>query len=128
MIAILTSLAMKLPVAFLERWLTHLEKRDDTYTVRLRTIILAEIEVRKEQSKIIIAEQGWWMTAMIRPMIAWPFIIYIWKTVVYDTTLGLGTTPALSGSLGDWAGVIITAYFVGRPIEKAVKSFVNKGK
>jgi len=126
MIAILTSLAMKLPVAFLERWLTHLEKKDDTYTERLRTIILAEIEARKVQAQIIIAEQGWWMTAMIRPMIAWPFIVYIWKTVVYDTVLGLGSTPALSGSLGDWAGVIITAYFVGRPLEKAVKSFINK--
>ena len=126
MIAILTSLAMKLPVAFLERWLTHLEKKDDTYTERLRTIILAEIEARKVQAQIIIAEQGWWMTAMIRPMIAWPFIVYIWKTVVYDTVLGWGSTPALSGSLGDWAGVIITAYFVGRPLEKAVKSFINK--
>ena len=126
MIAILTSLAMKLPVAFLERWLTHLEKKDDTYTERLRTIILAEIEARKVQAQIIIAEQGWWMTAMIRPMIAWPFIIYIWKTVVYDTVMGWGSTPALSGSLGDWAGVIITAYFVGRPLEKAVKSFINK--
>ena len=128
MLAIITSLAMKLPVAFLERWLTHLEKKDDTYTERLRTIILAEIEARKVQAQIIIAEQGWWMTAMIRPMIAWPFIVYIWKTVVYDKVLGLGTTDVLDGSLGDWAGVIITAYFVGRPLEKAVKSFVNKDK
>lgn len=128
MIAILTSLAMKLPVAFLERWLTHLEKKDDTYTERLRTIILAEIEARKVQAQIIIAEQGWWMTAMIRPMIAWPFIVYIWKTVVYDKVLGFGTTDVLDGSLGEWAGIIVTAYFVGRPIEKAVKSYINKDK
>ena len=128
MIAILTSLAMKLPVAFLERWLTHLEKAADTDTERLRTIILAEVEARKLQSQIIIAEQGWWVTAMIRPMIAWPFIIYVWKSVVYDKVLGFGTTDALDGSLGEWAGIIITAYFVGRPIEKAVKGFINKGR
>lgn len=125
MIAILTTLATKLPIAFLERWLTHLEKRDDTDTTRLREILSAELEARKEATKVIIAEQSWWMTAMIRPMIAWPFIIYLWKVVVWDTVFGLGATPVLQGSIGEWAGIIITAYFVGRPIEKGVKALAE---
>ena len=128
MIAIITSLAMKLPLAFLERWLSHLEKKADTKTERLRSILESQIEARKIAATIIIAEQGWWFTAMIRPMIAWPFIIYVWKTVVYDTVLGLGSTNVLQGSLGEWAGIIITAYFVGRPIDKAVMAYVRNKK
>lgn len=125
MIAIITSIATKLPLAFLERWLTHLEKKADTNTERLRSILSAEVEARKLQAQVIIAEQGWWFTAMIRPMIAWPIIVYIWKVIVWDTVLGLGSTPALQGSIGEWSGIIITAYFVGRPIEKGVASVVK---
>ena len=126
MIAILTTIATKLPIAFLERWLTHLEKKADTDTERLRSILEGEIESRKLQASIILAEQGWWFTAMIRPLISWPFIIYIWKIVVWDKVLGWGTTDALDGAIGEWAGVIIAAYFVGRPIEKAIKTYTNK--
>lgn len=125
MIAIITSLATKLPLAFLERWLTHLEKKGDTNTERLREILKTQVEARKLQAEVIIAEQGWFFTAMIRPMIAWPIIVYVWKVVVWDTVFGLGTTPPLSGMIGEWAGIIITAYFVGRPIEKGVSSAVK---
>ena len=120
--AVLTSIATKLPLAFLERWLTHLEKKGDTNTARLQSILTAQIEARKVQASIIIAEQGWWLTSMIRPLIAWPIIVYFWKVVVWDTVLGWGTTPALTGAVGEWAMIIVTAYFVGRPIEKGVAS------
>ena len=125
MIAIITAIATKLPLAFLERWLTHLEKRADTDTERLRSILSAQVEARKLQTSIVIAEQGWWVTAMIRPLIAWPFIVFIWKIVVWDTVLGWGTTPALQGQMGEWAGIIVTAYFVGRPIEKGIMAYAR---
>ena len=126
MIAIITSLVQKLPLAFLERWLTYLEKRDDNNTARLRDILNAELEAKKLQAQIIIAEQGWWVTAMIRPLFAWPIAIYVWKVVVWDKVLGLGTTDPLSAEFAQWAGVIITAYFIGRPIEKAARSAFTK--
>lgn len=122
MIAIITALAQKLPLAFLERWLTYLEKKADTDTARLRDLLSAEIEAKKLQAQIIIAEQGWWVTAMIRPMIAWPIGIYMWKVVVWDKVLGLGVTDPLSPEFYQWAGIIITAYFIGRPLEKGAKA------
>ena len=53
--------------------------------------IEAEIAARKEASAIIIAEQGRWYTAIIRPLLAFPLIIYLWKVIVWDKVLGLGT-------------------------------------
>jgi hypothetical protein len=58
---------------------------------------------------------------MIRPLAALP--VMIWKVVVYDKVLGLGTTDAITGDVGTWAGVIITTYFGGRTIEKVARIF-----
>ena len=60
---------------------------------------------------------------MIRPLAALPVVIYIWKVIVYDKCLGLGTTDAITGDVGTWAGVIITTYFGGRTIEKVARIF-----
>ena len=52
-----------------------------------------------------------------------PVVIYIWKVVVYDKVLGLGTTDAITGEVATWAGVIVTTYFGGRTIEKVARIF-----
>lgn len=85
--------------------------------------IEAEIAARKEASAVIMAEQGRWYTAIIRPLLALPIIIYLWKVIVYDKVLGLGTTDPLTGMVADWAGVILTAYVGGRSIEKVARIF-----
>ena len=85
--------------------------------------IEADIEARKQASAIIIAEQGRWYTAIIRPLLALPIIIYLWKVIVWDKVLGLGATDALTGMIGDWAGTILTAYVGGRSIEKVARIF-----
>jgi hypothetical protein len=85
--------------------------------------IEAEIEARRQASAIIIAEQGRWYTAIIRPLLAFPIIIYFWKVVVWDKVLGLGSTDPISGMVADWAGLIITAYVGGRSIEKMARIF-----
>jgi hypothetical protein len=85
--------------------------------------IEGEIAARAQASAIIIAEQGRWWTSMIRPLAALPVVIYIWKVIVYDKVLGLGTTDAITGDVGTWAGVIITTYFGGRTIEKVARIF-----
>jgi len=83
--------------------------------------IEAEIEARKQVSAIIIAEQGRWYTAIIRPLLALPIIIYLWKVIVWDKVLGLGTTDPITGMIADWAGTILTAYVGGRSIEKVAR-------
>ncbi len=85
--------------------------------------IEAEIEARKQASAIIIAEQGRWYTAIIRPLLALPVIIYFWKVIVWDKVLGLGTTDPLTGMIADWPGIIVTAYVGGRSIEKVARIF-----
>ena len=59
-----------------------------------RAALIAEIEARKSANAIIIAEQGRWYTAIIRPLLALPVIIYLWKVIVWDKVLGLGSTDA----------------------------------
>ncbi len=85
--------------------------------------IEAEIEARKQASAIILAEQGRWYTAIIRPLLAAPVIIYFWKVIVWDKVLGLGTTDPITGMIADWTGMIITAYVGGRTIEKVARIF-----
>jgi hypothetical protein len=45
------------------------------------------------------------------------WLIYFAKCVVWDTVLGLGTTPALRGDVKLWLGLIVTYYFGKRMIE-----------
>jgi hypothetical protein len=87
--------------------------------------IEAEIEARKQASAIIIAEQGRWYTAIIRPLLAAPVIIYFWKVLVIDKVLGLGSTDLLTGMVADWTGMIVTAYVGGRSIEKVARIFAR---
>jgi len=88
--------------------------------------IEAEIDARRQTSAIIIAEQGRWYTAIIRPLLAAPVIIYLWKVVVWDKVLGLGATDPITGMAADWSGLIITAYVGGRSIEKVARIFARR--
>ena len=56
-ISLITTLATKLPLAALERWLTHLEKKDSSENVRLIEILKELLETKKLQAQIVIAEQ-----------------------------------------------------------------------
>ena len=91
--------------------------------------ITAEIAARADASKIIIAEQGRWYTACIRPLLAFPVIIYFWKVIVWDKvfqSVTHGSTDPLNGMIGDWAGWVVVAYIGGRSIEKVSRVFANR--
>jgi len=85
--------------------------------------IEAEIEARKQASAVVIAEQGRWYTAVIRPLLALPIIVYFWKVIVWDKVLGLGSTDPITGMIAEWSGLIVTAYVGGRSIEKVARVF-----
>ena len=84
--------------------------------------IAAEIEARKSADALIMAEQGRWYTAIIRPLLALPVIVFMWKVIVWDKVLGLGTTDALSGDVAAWSGAIVTTYVGGRSLEKIART------
>jgi hypothetical protein len=87
-----------------------------------RAALLAEVDARKSANAIIIAEQGRWYTAMVRPLLVLPVIIYLWKVIVWDKVLGWGTTDVIAGDVGIWAGTIVTTYVGGRSLEKIAKT------
>ena len=81
---------------------------------------------RELATQVVIAEQGRWYTALPRPLFAFAFIIYVWKVVVWDKVLGLGTTDPLSGQVAQWAMIVLTAYFGGRSLEKVARILGRK--
>ncbi len=88
--------------------------------------IAAEIEARRSADAVIIAEQGRWWTAIIRPLLALPVIIYLWKVVVWDKVLALGSTDPLAGDVAAWAGMIVTTYVGGRSLEKIASTIWSR--
>jgi hypothetical protein len=86
----------------------------------------AEIAARQDARAIIIAEQGRWYTAMVRPLIVLPFGVYIWKVVIWDIVLGWGVTDPIRGDVASLMMVVIGSYFSGRTIEKVVQSFKRR--
>ena len=91
----------------------------------VREMLLKQRE-RELAFKVVIAEQGRWYTALPRPLFAFAFIIYVWKVVVWDKVLGLGTTEALSGEVSQWGMIVLTAYFGGRSLEKVARIFARR--
>lgn len=83
--------------------------------------IEAELEARRAARDIVLAEQGWWLTAMIRPAFAWPIVIHS-GAIVADSLFHFEWDVAkLPDPLGTWAGWIVGAYFLTRPFEKAFR-------
>ena len=88
--------------------------------------IAAEIEARKSADALISAEQGRWYTAIIRALLALPVVVFMWKVIVWDKVLGLGTTDALTGDVATWSGAIVTTYVGGRSLEKIAKTIWSR--
>ena len=99
---------------------------DNNADARTADLLARELAVEQREaevnSQVVIAEQGRWYTALPRPLFAAPFIIFLWKVIVWDVVLGAWTqsrTDNLSPDLWKWGGIVLTAYFAGRSIEKA---------
>lgn len=95
------------------------ENSKDAKAVELAVAeVQAEVSARVQATEVLKAEQGRWWTAAIRPLFAFPLVIYWWKIIMWDKLLGWGSTDALGGHVEQWAMIIIAAYFVTRPFEK----------
>lgn len=82
--------------------------------------IAADERLKGLQAKqaVLIAEQANPITRLVRPLFALPFIIYIWKLVVWDKILGWGSTDTLSSNLTNVMMIIIGAYFLDRTVQR----------
>ena len=99
---------------------------DATAADLAKAALLAEIEARRQAQAIVIAEQGRWWTAVIRPLLALPVVVFMWKAIVWDKVLGLGSTEPLTGDLDMWAGAIVTTYVGGRSLEKIASTIWSR--
>mgnify|MGYP000877275114 CR=1 FL=1 len=85
--------------------------------------VKAEIEARKVAAEIVRVEQGWWVTALIRPMFVLPLLIWWWAVILDSIFLFGWKVAALPGQVGEWAGWIVAAYFGGRTLEKIARGW-----
>lgn len=77
--------------------------------------VQAELEARRAAADMVKAEQGWWLTAMIRPLFVLPLAVW-WCAVILDSIGGFRwNVAALPPPLDEWAGWIIAAYFITAP-------------
>jgi hypothetical protein len=88
--------------------------------------LAVERRERELAAQVLLVEQGRWYTALPRPLFALAFIIYVWKVVVWDKVLGLGSTDPLNGEVAQWAMIVLTAYFGGRSLEKVARILARK--
>lgn len=76
------------------------------------------IERLQAQQSILIAESRSKLTAWIRPALAFPVVIYWTKLILWDTVLGLGSTPYPGDHVVWYVTLIPAAYFLVRPFER----------
>lgn len=76
---------------------------------------------RELATQVIISEEGRWWTALPRAMVCYAASIFVCKVVVWDTVLGLGSTPAIKGDVGVWIGWLMVMWFGGRSLEKVAR-------
>lgn len=86
--------------------------------------IRADIAARAEATKLLIAEQGHWYTAIIRPMFALPFVIYTWYIVVFNKVLGIGVVEfGIDSRFWGIFQTIIISYFGSIAVERVARIF-----
>ncbi len=83
--------------------------------------LAVEQRERELNTQIVIAEEGRWWTALPRALVCYAFAIYVCKAVVFDKVFALGSTDALGGDLGTWAGWLMALWFGGRSLEKIAR-------
>jgi len=104
--------------------LASINTQDQMALDLLQKEVDADIAARAEATKLLIAEQGHWYTAVIRPLFAMPFIIYAWKIIVWDKVLGIGVTEhGIDANFWNLFQVIIVSYFGATAIERVSRIF-----
>ncbi|WP_441235674.1 hypothetical protein [Bradyrhizobium sp. 930_D9_N1_4] len=81
--------------------------------------IAAQTAEAQEQTKLKIAEIGHpWEPEKLAFYIV---LVFFAKCVIWDTVLGLGSTPALKGDVSIWAGLVMSFYFGKRTFENVAR-------
>jgi hypothetical protein len=97
-----------------------------TADLAARELIVEKCE-RELATQILIGEQGHWYYALCQAHFLLSHLSYMrGKSWSGNKVLGLGATTALPGEMGQWAMIVLTAYFGGRSIEKVARILNRK--
>lgn len=90
--------------------------------------LAADVEISNLEAKrdVLLAEQGWWVTAWIRPLFAYPVIVHFGLVVADSIFQFSWTIAALPSPMDQWEGWIVGAYFLTRPVEKVGKAMAMR--
>lgn len=81
--------------------------------------IASQTSEAQAQAQLKIAEVGhFWEPEKLAFYIV---LVFFAKCIIWDTVLGLGTTPALKGDVSIWAGLVMSFYFGKRTFENVAR-------
>lgn len=93
----------------------RIRKEAETDAAKLEADLTINQLILRQQ--LLLQEQKRWLTAWVRPALAFPVVVYVWKLIIYDTVLQMGVTPD-PGETINWIVItIIGAYMLTRPFE-----------
>jgi len=98
-----------------------LEKRNERIRIEREMYgdrVAATMHAKSLAHSILIAEQGWWVTRLIRPAFAYPLVAYWSAHIARAMYFHEWEILPLPEFMQEWSGWIIAAYFLMRPIEK----------
>jgi drug/metabolite transporter superfamily protein YnfA len=78
------------------------------------------------QQQIILADQGSFVTRLMRPAFAYPIAAYYGKIFLIDKVFKLGVTDQLTPELHTIAGIVITGIFGSYTVETAMRVWARK--
>jgi hypothetical protein len=105
--------------------LDFISKRQDSANQVTVENIKAELGARALQQQIILTEQGWWVTALIRPLIVYPFVLHI-TAVTLDSIFKFSWDIAkLPAPMDNLEYTVILSHFLTRPFEKAARGYIS---
>ncbi len=83
-----------------------------------KEIAAQQIEIQ-QQTQLKIAEIGHpWEPEKLAFYVV---LIFFAKCVIWDTVLGLGSTPSLKGDVSSWAALVMSFYFGKRTFENVAR-------
>lgn len=87
-------------------------KKIDAQTDREKIEAEENIETLKARRDTMVAEAGSGVNAIFRVVLAIPAAVFLWKVVIWDITLGLGSTDNPSQNIWNYIFVVVSFYFL----------------
>ena len=134
MIAWLVSAALKVASSgLIDKVVAALKAEADSTTERQKITaevaieqIRAELGRRQAQRDVLLAEQGHWLTRMMRPAFAYPLAVFYGAVILDSVVIHAHFVQALPAPIGDWSGWIISAIFLSDSGERITRTIVGR--